>query len=290
MQALWLWCARLSWALLPLTAGAELTDALDEWSTAPATVATVLLWSAWVGGLVALLAPRPWGLTLLRVVAPAAMLTTIFAASATSAALAALAIASASIAAVLALSPPVARACANALAYGDEQRFPLRVPLPLLVAPVPVAVALVALGVVAGPLLLADGRLVLGGLAVLVGVPLAAFLARALHALSRRWLVFVPAGVVIVDPLTLMDPVLLRREQVRDISAGERGPRLDEALDLRLGSRAHSLTIGLQEAVTFGRRVGRVDGALVDADIVLVAPTRIPALLETARSRRIATG
>ena len=69
---MFVWCARLSWALLPLAAGDALADALADWSRA-GVVATVLLWGAWAAGLVALLAPRPWGLTALRVVAPSAV-------------------------------------------------------------------------------------------------------------------------------------------------------------------------------------------------------------------------
>ena len=68
-----LWCARLAWAALPVTAGGAIADALDGWPTGPARFATVLLWTAWAAGLLALLALRPWGLTLLRVIAPVAV-------------------------------------------------------------------------------------------------------------------------------------------------------------------------------------------------------------------------
>ena len=69
------------------------------------------------------------------------------------------------------------------MAYGDEIRFPLRIPLSLFLGPVPLAVLLIAAGVSAGPLLLADGRYVVGVVATVVGLPIAAALARSLHAL-----------------------------------------------------------------------------------------------------------
>ena len=50
---------------------------------------------------------------------------------------------------VLASGHDIASAAANALAYGDEQRFPFRVPPALFLGPLPIARLLVAAGVVA---------------------------------------------------------------------------------------------------------------------------------------------
>jgi hypothetical protein len=283
-----LWCARLAWALLPVSVGAALSDALDSWSTAPARVATVLLWSAWALGLISLLAPRSWGLTCLRVLAPAAVAVGVLAAFGTSGALAVSAVVSSLVAAAFALSSSVACAAANADAYGDEERFPLRIPPSLFLAPVPVAVALTAAGVAAGPLLLADGRLVAGIAAVVIGIPLAFVLVRSLHSLSRRWLVLVPAGVVVADPLTLADPVLMRRENIEMVDRASRTLR-GQALDLRLGSPAGTICIALVAAQSFARRRGRHTLALQDADTVLVSAVQAAAFMRDAGARRIAT-
>jgi hypothetical protein len=51
-------------------------------------------------------------------------------------------------------------------------------------------------------------------IAVAIAVPRSIVLTPALHGLSRRWGVLVPAGFVIVDPLTLSDPVLFLRERI----------------------------------------------------------------------------
>jgi hypothetical protein len=282
-----LWCARLTWALLPVLAGSALSDALNGWSTAPVRVATVLLWAAWALGLVALLAPRPWGLTALRVVAPAAVIVTLVSVSGASATAGALAVASSVAAAVFALSSSVAQAAGNALAYGDEIRFPLRVPLSLFFGPVPLAVALIGGGVSIGPLLLASRHYIVGAIITVVGFPVAFALVRSLHSLSQRWLVLVPAGVVVVDPLSLADPVLMRREQIRGVRRSRRA-EAEGGLDLRLGTLPGTIELSLHEPQSFARRRGRHDSERRDADVVLVSTVKADALVHRANERRIA--
>ena len=283
----WLWCARLTWVLLPVTAGSALGDALDGWSTSPARVAAVLLWVAWTAALIALLAPRPWGLTTLRVVAPSAVVVALLTAGSTSAGSAALAGVSCAVAATLALSAPVAQAAGNAIAYGDEVRFPLRTPLSLFLGPVPLAVALVACGISVGPLLIADGRYVAGIPVTVAGFGVAYAFARSLHALARRWLVLVPAGVVVVDPLTLVDPVLMRREQITGVRRSLDDPAVTP-LDLRLGTPAGTIVLSLREPQSFARRRGRHDAEIHDAEIILISTVRADELVRTAATRRLA--
>lgn len=284
-----MWCARLTWVLLPVSVGGAISDALSGWSTAPARVAAVLLWAAWAIGLVALLAPRPWGLTALRIVAPAMVLVSIASVPAAGAGPAALAIASSIVTAALALSAPVAQAAGNALAYGDEVRFPLRIPIPLLLGPVPLAVALVIAGTASGPLLLADGHFVLGAVLTVLGFAIAYALVRSLHALSGGWLVLVPAGVVVLDPFTLADPVLMRREHIVALGRARIARAPGDVLDLRLGTQTGTVELRLQEAQTFTRRRGRNASELRDADVLLVATVRPAALTTLAGERRIAT-
>jgi len=283
-----LWCARLTWVLLPASVGSALSDALVSWSTTPTRVATVLAWAAWALGLVALFAPRAWGLTCLRVLAPASVGVALCSAFGASAGLAVVAIASSLVTAAFACSAPVAQAAANSEAYGDETRFPLRIPPSLFLGPVPLAIASVAAGVAVGPLLLADGRIAAGVVVTVAGLALAAFFARSLHSLSRRWLVLVPAGLVVADPLTLADPVLMRREQIAGV---ERGPTAmpDVVLDLRLGSPTGTVGVTLRAAQTFARRRGRRETVLQDADAILVSTVLTGAFMSAAGARRIAT-
>ncbi len=253
----------------------------------PRRVAAVLLWAVWAAGLVALFAPRPWGLTLLRIVAPCGFVCVVLSSTSTGAASAALALAGSGIAAVLALSAPVANATANALAYGDEQRFMLRVPMPLLLGPLPVAVALAGLGAATGPLLLADGRYATGALATVVGIPLAAIVVRALHPMSCRWFVLVPAGIAIADPLTLTEPVLVRRELIVSLRRTASTAFPARALDLRSSTLAGSVRIELSEPVEFGRRRGRAGAEIVATQLIAVAVVRADTAIAQARTRRI---
>jgi hypothetical protein len=286
-----IWLLRLAWVTLPLSAGAAAGDAIAGFDDAPRVVAAVLLWLSWGAGAVALLAPRPAGLTLLRAVAPAyAVLAIAAAVAGTTHGLAGWgAVAGAGITAVLTSMPDIARAAANGIAYGDEERFPLRVPPALFLGPLPLARALVVGAVAAGPLLIADGSVVIGLIALAVGGGVVAIGARALHGLSRRWLVLVPAGVVVVDPMTLAEPVLFVRRHVRALRPSEPSAAIaDDALDLRLGSTLGNVLIDLDESAEMVRtnRGGR-GGVTVQAARLLVAVTQRSEFLAIASSRRV---
>jgi hypothetical protein len=285
-----LWCARVVWALLPVSAGGAISDALDSWGTNTARVAAVLLWLAWACGIVALFAPHPVGLTTLRVVAPLALVCVVLSATSTSAAEATLAIASTLVAVAFALSAPIALASVGALAYGDEVRFPLHIPTPLLRGPIPIAIALVGAGIAAGPLLVAAHHVVIGLVVIAIGLPFAALVARSLHALSRRWIILVPAGVVVTDPMTLLDPVLMRRSDLVAVRRIAGSGRPESALDLRLGAAVGSLLIALSTALPFGRRRGRSDADIVDAERIVVAVVRPDDFIKVASERHLPTG
>jgi hypothetical protein len=173
----------------------------------------------------------------------------------------------------------------NGPAYPNERRFPLRVPGWLLIGPLPVAWAVAVGAPVAGALLLADRRWVAGGVLVGLGVPLAVVLVRALHGLSRRWVVFVPAGLVVHDHLALADPVLFMREMVETLGAAEADT---DALDLTLGAPGLALELILLEKVpmTLAGR-GRQRGESGSSARLMFTPTRPGAVLAEARTRRL---
>jgi hypothetical protein len=277
------------WLALPLIAGPAASHALDDWAAAPRALAMSFLWLAWGAGLVALLAPRPTGLTVVRTVAPAFFVVAIAAAVADDAStLAALgAVVATGVAAVAVADPAVALASANGIAYGDERRHPLRTPPALYLAPLPLARGLAAAGPVTGPLLLAGGDIVAGLLALVVGIPAAVLAFRSLQVLARRWLVLVPAGLVVVDPLTLRDPVLIVRRQLRGVRArAATAPVATGAVDLRLGATVGTVSVdidGILDVVRSGRR-GRADETLRPAAMV-VAVTARAALLAAVAAR-----
>ena len=125
-------------------------------------MASLILWAIWGAVLLASFAPRPLGLTALRVAAPLSVALALAAAPAAGPLKALAAVTGTAIAAWLALTPAVGYRFVNGAAYGEERRYPLRVPPALLLGPVPLAGALMAAGGLAGPLLLADRRYVAG--------------------------------------------------------------------------------------------------------------------------------
>lgn len=283
------WLVRAAWLVLPVAAGPAASSALRGWPGAPRTLAAVLAWAAWTVVLVSALAPRPAGLTALRVAGPAFFVLAVVAAPSVGAADAAGALVSTALAAALALSPEVAASYANGLAYGDEARFPLRTPAALALGPAPLAAAAVAAGFTAGPLLIADGRVVAGGVATALGVPLAARIVRSLHALSRRWAVLVPGGLVLHDPLTLLDPVLFPRDRVAGLwglGPGEAVP--PDAVDVRLGARRGTVVLDLREETPMAVVArNRRSSELVQARRVAFCASRPGALLAAAAVRRL---
>jgi hypothetical protein len=271
-----------------ITAGPAAADALDSWSSAPRAVASIILWSMWGAGLLASFAPRPIGLTVLRVVAPVAVVLALAAAPSAGPLKGIWAVAGTAVAAGLAFMPAVGYRFVNGAAYGEERRFPLRVPPPLLLGPVPLAVVLMAAGVLAGPLLLADGRYVAGLIALAVAVPVVRTAGRSLYALSQRWAVLVPAGIVLKDPLTLVDPVLFPRERIASLRPlpFPTAPA-DDILDLRLGAVAGSLVLELTDEAPLFRTQGRVrGGTAVKARRLAFSPRQPDAFLAGAATRK----
>jgi hypothetical protein len=249
-----------------------------------------MLWIAWAVGLLAVLVLRPPGVTALRTLAPAFLALSIIAAvdGAPSTAASVAAIAATVIASVLASGHDVAITAANAIAYGDEQRLPLRAPPALFLAPVPLARAVVVAGIAGGPLLLASERFVLGAITVVVGWPLAAVAALALHRLSVRWAVLVPAGFVVVDPMTLADPVLFPRARVAALYEADIGTAPADVLDLRLGAAIGSVDVRFDQPAELYRasRPGKPTET-VHTPAIRIAVVRHRELLRLAASRRL---
>ncbi len=284
------WILRASWLVLPFAAGPALAAALDPRSAAVRTTASAGLWLGWALVVVALLVPHPLSLTVVRVVAPAGL------AGVGLAALGGLAepvplvlgVVATALAAALALLPETGTWLINGGAYGDERRHLLRPPRALLAGPIPLAWAVLVSAVAGGPLLLAAQRWVVGGLALAGGLPVTLVTARALHSLTLRWAVLVPAGLVLKDHLAVVDPVLLRRV---DIEVLRPAPPGTDALDLTAGAPGLALEARLREAVPLMRVVpGRRPGEPGRSAALRFTPTRPGTVLAEARSRRIRVG
>jgi len=283
------WLVRLSWVVLPFSVGPVLATALDPRSAPVRTIASMGLWLVWAIVLVATLVPRDLGLTVLRVAAPAALLAAVLAvADAGTAQLAgAVAMSTALVASAVALLPEVGWLFVNGSAYGDERRHLLRPPAALLIGPLPLAWAALVAGVTVGPLLLASGVWVAGAAATAVGALVAAVVARALHSLTRRWAVLVPAGLVLKDHLAILDPVLFRRTEIEVLRLAPIGT---DALDLTVRAPGLALELRLLDKVGLVKVVPDTKGEQGRTARLLFTPTRPGAVLADARARRIPVG
>jgi hypothetical protein len=286
-----LWLLRVAWFSLPATAGPAAAAALRDLSSPVRIVGALLLWVGWAIVLFGTLAPRPIGLTAVRVGAAAALPLALTAAgrAGVSSQAATVGLLAVAVAAIMSALPGVGAAYVNGPAYGDERRFPLRVPPVLWIGPVPLATVLLVAGVGAGPLLLAARSYVAGAIALVAGGAIAFGLARSLHTLARRWAVIVPAGLVLHDPLTLADPVLFPRDRIVKLAVVDPVTTSDATtLDIRLAALGGSLLLTLtDEAQIVRARPGRRGGVVTNATRVLFAPTRPGDLLDLALRRRI---
>ncbi len=124
---------------------------------------------------------------------------------------------------------------------------------------------------------------------LVVGLPIAAVAVRALHGLARRWVVLVPAGLVLHDHQALVEPVLFPRRSIRRL-----GPApTDEvagALDLTQRALGLALELDLAEPVTVSPRRPDRTVQVEAVERVLFTPTRPGALLREAAARRIPVG
>lgn len=260
--------------------------ALDSTSTPVQLVAAVLLWLLWGGGVVAVLVPRVPSLTLLRIGAPAALAAAVWAVVREPGALTIVSVGWCALTAGLVLVvPTIADRLVDGSSYGPERRMCLRIPAPLLLGPVELAWAAVVCGVVSGPLLLAAKQWVPGVVCALVGAGLAAVGLRSLHQLSRRWVVFVPAGFVVHDPVAMLDPVLFPKRIVAAL--GPARPSAEgAATDATAGAGGLVLELRLHAPAAVALRTrGRRAGETVETDRLLFAPTRPGAVLAEARRR-----
>jgi hypothetical protein len=287
------WPVRVAWALLPVTVGPALGDALGEHSLAVARTGGIVAWVVWVGGLLAVAVPRTASLTALRLAAPTTLAVAAWAALRHDrGAVDAVAVAWAVLLVLVALAPTTGDACANGSAYGDERRMLLRTPTPLLLGPIPLVWLATVAGPVLAPVLLAARAWALGT-AVLVGGAVGSLAGgRVLHGLSRRWVVFVPAGLVLHDLLAMVDAVFFPRSSIVRL-----GPATDATLvegagmvDLTLGAVGVVLQLDLAEPRDLVPRRGRTRPEPVDVTHVRFMPSRPGALLQEAARRRVAVG
>lgn len=211
MQRVVVWLFRVVWVAQVLVVGTAVGDALESRARAVQLVGTIGCWVVWAVVLVASLVPTTVSLTALRMAVPAAVVVAAVSwAAGASATWGALALGGSLVATLLVLSGEVGEVFAQGSAYGDERRMPLRAPGALLIA-LPLVWSVLTGAVLIGPLALAAQQWALGVPVTVLAVLLGTVLPRRFHRLSRRWLVIVPAGLVVHDHVVLAETAMVAR-------------------------------------------------------------------------------
>ncbi len=248
--------------------------------------AAIAWWAAVALGIVALMVPSAISLTALRMMSPAAMAAsavTIVGGPHRAAGLLALVLAL--LTTLIAFSGETGQAMVQGAAYGDEQRFPLRVPAAVIV-PVATSWVLWCAAVVTGATLLAARSWVAGTIVAAIGVGLTWLLAPRFHRLSMRWLVLVPAGVVLHDGFVLGETLMVQRTNVALAQLALAG---SEAADLTGPAAGHALDIAVRDSVVavFPSSREHPKGRAIHVRSFLVAPTRPGRALQAMAERGV---
>lgn len=266
-----LWVGRVLWAATAVGAVLAVGDATEGAGSA-ALAATVVLWACLAAAVVSLIVPSPLGLSVLRAVTPLAVPAAALLLGHGGGALAAVTGLLGLVTSLVVMSAEFGEAMVQASAYGDERRFPLRTPAALL-PPIGLSWAVWAAALLGGVTAVAHRAWAAGGALLFVAALLGWFLAPRIHRFSRRWLVVVPAGVVVHDHVVLGETLMVQRTNVQLARLALAGT---EAADLTGPAGGHALDIAVKDMVlaVFPASKREPKGRAIHVQSFLVAPAR----------------
>ncbi len=157
-------------------------------------------------------------------------------------------------------------------AYGHEKRYPLKVPASFVV-PMVIAWGVWCATVISAVLLLGGRQWIAGAACGAAAVGLTVLLVGRFHRFSMRWLVLVPAGAVVHDPVVLGETLMVPKPNVRlvrlapaDTEAADfTGPAAGHAIEITVGEMALAVLAGTRE---------EPKGKALHVQSFLIAPTR----------------
>ena len=277
---------RAVWLLQPLAFVPLLNEATQHLTAPGRMVVAVFAWAGWAAVLLAALVPSTVSLTVGRLIAPSVVATALVCSFADIAGWKlAVGVGASSLSILVWFSGEVGAAFAQSSAYGAEQRFPLKPPVSMLI---PMITSWIVLcGTAAAGLVLTANRMwVAGGALLFIAGAFATAIGPRFHQLARRWLVIVPAGIVVHDPMLLSENALFLAAKVEAIHLALSDT---EAADLTGGTAGVAIEIVLHEMDTVTKIGTRADPATTALHVlsVLVSPTRPGMALSAAAARRL---
>ncbi|MEP7114823.1 MAG: hypothetical protein ABI862_16260 [Ilumatobacteraceae bacterium] len=277
------WAPRITWLAIAIAGAWSIGDAVDARSSIVRATVAVAAWLGWGVGVVALVVPSTLGLTVMRMVSALACGAAIVSwAGGADVAPGAAFVACTLIGALLVGGADFGHRCVQASAYGDEQRFLLRPPAAFML-PVVLAGLVWTTAVISAPLLLA-AELWAAGVAVAVVAAAATWLLLPrFNALSRRWLVLVPAGVVVHDQVVLAETLMVSRSDLAGIDLALADT---EAADFTGPAAGHAVEVSMRSMVTAVRAPTKSAprGVALHVRSFIVAPSRPGAVLRATHS------
>ncbi len=269
----------------PFLSGALLNDALEGASDSFGGTVKLASWLGWLGILVSLMARLPVTLAVARIGVAGSLPVSVWAAIETQETTAAILGIGGTFAVTAAvLAPGVADCFIDGASYGDERRFALRAPGPVLITLVVPAWAVVVAGSVAGPILLADQRWLAGAVVTVVGFVAAGLAFNALYRLTSRFVVLVPNGLVLHDRTVLREPVLFARNEIVGIAPAQADTN---AVDLTASALGLALELKLSTAATLPVVTGRSSTHERQVSTLLISPTRPADVMRAAEQKGI---
>ncbi|MGA0117972.1 MAG: hypothetical protein ACO3JF_06215 [Ilumatobacteraceae bacterium] len=260
--------AVLAWIVVAVAAPWQ--TLADDSSTATSIAYLSWGWALWLVTAVALLVPSPLSLTAMRCISPVAVIASFGAVSP-------LSIFASLVALIIGFSPLFADVMVQGGAYGEERRFALKTPVPQML-PTVIAWSVLSFSLIGGTLLTTDEQFAVGIPLLVIGVILATRVPKLLHRHSRRWLVIVPAGIVVHDHLVLAETVMSPRSKIASLTTvAEAG----ESADFTGGVAGQRLAVQLREAdkIVLSRITAKILGTTEALHVTTfsVAPRRLQA-------------
>ena len=204
---------RVSVGCLPFI-GAGVGELLDDRSASVQITGTTVAWVVWGAVVLASFISHPITLTVLRIGTPVVAGFIVFVAVTQGSSGSQIIGAAVGVAILLlSFSAEIGGIYVQASAYGDEKRFALRPPV-VLIAPVLLSVLIADLSILGLPMLVAAKNWAVAIIALIGFFISVKYLLPRIHLLSRRWLVFVPAGIVVHDEIVLSINLMIRKQDL----------------------------------------------------------------------------
>ena len=204
---------RVSVGCLPFI-GAGVGELLDDRSASVQITGTAVAWVVWGAVVLASFISHPITLTVLRIGTPVVAGFIVFVAVTQGSSGSQIIGAAVGVAILLlSFSAEIGGIYVQASAYGDEKRFALRPPV-VLIAPVLLSVLIADLSILGLPMLVAAKNWAVAIIALIGFFISVKYLLPRIHLLSRRWLVFVPAGIVVHDEIVLSINLMIRKQDL----------------------------------------------------------------------------